>query len=88
MCVWTTRLLRPLGQKQREGGITHQPIDGFHIVFPKEFCLLVVRNSQGSVNGGGFIVHMKALVQVGTEILVIFHILFLKHIWFDETGNS
>lgn len=32
--------------------------------------------------------YMKALVHVGTEILVIFHILLLKRVWFDETGNS
>lgn len=64
----------------------HQLINGFHTVFPKGFCLSVVRKSQGSAYGGGFIVHMKALVHVGTEILVIFHILLLKHVWF-ETGN-
>lgn len=29
---------------------------------------------------------MKALVHVGTEIVVTFHILLLRHVWVDETG--
>lgn len=62
-------------------------VDGFHIVFHKEFCLSVVRKSQGSAYGGGFFVYVKAFVHVDTEILVVFHILLLKHVWFDETRN-
>lgn len=32
-----------------------------------------------------FIVHVKALI--GGEILAIFHVLLLKHVWFDDTGD-
>lgn len=56
-------------------------------MFPKEFCLSVVRKPQSAVYEEGFIVCVKALVCGAAAVLVIFHILLLRCVWFGETGS-